>query len=338
MRHPTLLVAAWLCLLGRFSPAQVPVPDRRTPDELRAEYLGNIVGHVDSLQRAWQAAWRASDHAAVAEAYSENAILVPAGGGTLLGREEIHRHIAPALASGQVAASMLLLDASEQMVLDFGRFRFEDAAGVLEDVFGYHITVIMGEGTAWRIRAQVFLPDVSSRRSRWSIGGAALQPLTRDALRDAYGCVQGSQSRRCERFRRALEAFYRIDSRLGSFRSAWREDDVEGVLDAFVEEGLLMLPNEEPVHGRGALAQRFASLLAKARDIQLSVFDYATSGNMAYLFGDYFCRCKPGRTGDEVGHYLAVLKSRNRDWRIRALVMWLDPEPDRVRSAGRERP
>jgi hypothetical protein len=99
---------------------------------------------------------------------------------------------------------------------------------------------------------------------------------------------------------------------------------VETAVEAFAQEGLLILPGEEPRLGRAAIRSRLSDLLPAIGALHGTILDFDASGGMSYAYGRYFCQCRRDQGGDVLGHYLSVLSSEGSEWRIRALVLWID--------------
>ncbi len=90
-------------------------------------------------------------------------------------------------------------------------------------------------------------------------------------------------------------------------------------------DSLLILPGEDARIGRAQIGPQLQRTLGGARDLHASIVDFASTGELAYAYGRYFCACRPAPQGDELGHYVAVVKVDGDEWRIRALAMWVDP-------------
>jgi uncharacterized protein (TIGR02246 family) len=288
---------------------------------MKAEHLAYVLANADTLITRWRSAWRSESPDRIAALYADDALLIPSGGVPIVGRESIGRHFEEVLRpSGDVGISLGDVGVGEEIAYLFGDYRFAGPSdGVATQVHGRHITILMRYGRNWRIRAQLLLPEPGSRRlSPVAAAPANLEPLTPDRL----GPRTGQTGRSRMAFLR--RAFTTASAVLATWRESWRRDDVEGAVEAFAEEGLLILPGEETRIGRAVIRSRLSDLLPAIGALHGTILDFDASGGMSYAYGRYFCQCRRDQGGDVLGHYLSVLSSEGSQWRIRALVLWTD--------------
>jgi ketosteroid isomerase-like protein len=319
--------------------------DARVVGPLEAQYRAYIMEEIGPLMADWRAAWLVDDADAAAQTYAEEALLVPDGGSPLLGRGPIGWYFEDLMPkAGLAMAGVADFDVSEGIAYQYGDFRYPYRAGsTASEISGRHLTVIEKSGE-WGIRAQVVIPEPGANPGiRASRGRASARTLTPARIWSGpLRCVremrqqgQRSSRRRGSRNRDQepscgwLEAtFAAVNTALVEWTDAWRRDEVEDAVEAFAEHSLLLLPGEEPRIGRTQVHPTLERIIEESGDLHTSIVDFAARGELAYAYGRYVCACGAGPRRDELGHYVAVMKSDGGDWRIRALAMWVDPSEE----------
>ena len=287
-------------VLGHAAPAQeIPGTDSQTGHS-RTDQLAYAFANVDSLLADWRSAWTSGDVDALARAYAPHALLVPAGGEAIAGREMIHAYLQERLGrAGRIGASIVEFDAREEIAFVRGDFRLAVPAadGPAAQSFGRHVTISMAYGGNWLIRAQFLLPASHGRRlDPPGEAAARLEPLTEDRLEGRTA----QRSRRRAAYLRS--AFVTTRTVLAQWSESWRRDDLDAVADAFTAEAVLVLPGEEPLSGREAIRSRFQDLLPGIGALYSTILDFDASGFMAYAYGRYSCGCLPESGEEELGY------------------------------------
>jgi uncharacterized protein (TIGR02246 family) len=300
---------------------EIPGADSETGAHLKAEHLAYVIANVDTLMADWRSAWSSKNAPGMAALYAEAALVIPSGGAPIVGREAIRRYYEEALRpAGEIGVSVRDVGVGEEIAYLFGDYRFVDISdNAAVQVFGRHVTIAMRYGRDWRIRAQLLLPAPESPRPAL-VGAAAanLEPLNPDRL--------GPRTGRTARLRVSFlkRAFTATNAVLAMWRESWRRDDLAEAVEAFSEEGLLILPGGAPMSGRAEIRSRLSDLLPAIGTLHSTILDFDASGGMSYAYGRYFCECRRDHGGDVLGHYLSVLTAEGWEWRMRALVLWTD--------------
>jgi len=300
---------------------EIPGADTEAAGHRKAEYLAYVVANVDTLMTDWRSAWNSKNPGGMAALYADDALLIPNGGAPIVGREPVRRHYEAALQlAGDIGVSLGDIGVGEEIAYQFGDYRFVYTSDdVATQVFGRHVTIPMRYGRDWRIRAQLLLPAPESQRPASVAAEAAnLEPLTPDRLGPRTGQTGGG---RRSFLRRAFTATSAV---LAAWRESWRRDNLPEAIEAFAEEGVLILPGEEPRFGRAAIRSRLSDLLPAIGALHTTILDFDASGGLSYAYGRYFCQCRRDHGGDVLGHYLSVLTTEGSEWHIRALVLWTD--------------
>ena len=153
-----------LALLGS-PPAHaqhVPGIDRITQPQAR-EDRANLLREANRTLGEWQSAWARNDVRAVARLYAENAFLRMPNGTQLQGRNAIGKMLSDSLAE-LGSFNLGLADAEPgDMVYISGPFIYSDPDPLRPPVTGLHTVVLRFTGGSFKIRAQIFVPDVSAK-------------------------------------------------------------------------------------------------------------------------------------------------------------------------------
>jgi uncharacterized protein (TIGR02246 family) len=325
LRTPPAVLAAILLTAGPLINAaraqEIPGADTEAAGHMKADHLAYVLANADTLINQWRSAWSSEAPDRIAALYAQDALLIPSGGVPILGREAIGRYFEEVLQpSGDIGISLGDVGVGEEIAYLFGDYRFVDTSDdAAAQVYGRHVTIPMRYGRDWRIRAQLLLPAPKSQRlSPGAATAANLEPVAPDRLGPRTGQAGRSRTGFLRR------AFSTTSAVLATWRESWRRDDVETAVEAFAQEGLLILPGEEPRLGRAAIRSRLSDLLPAIGALHGTILDFDASGGMSYAYGRYFCQCRRDQGGDVLGHYLSVLSSEGSEWRIRALVLWID--------------
>ena len=106
----------------------------------------------------------------------------------------------------------------------------------------------------------------------------------------------------------------RVAERWGT---SWAQDDVEGVLDQYWENAVLIVPGETPHRGAEAIDGYLRRVLPLQGGMEAFMLDFDASGGMAVVYGNYLVQeSGQQRSGPVVTVYL----QRGRTWKIRSQV------------------
>ena len=99
--------------------------------------------------------------------------------------------------------------------------------------------------------------------------------------------------------------------------TAWREDEVDRVVDLYWDNASLIPPEGPPVRGEAALRAYLEDVLPKQGGMEAFMLDFDASGGMALVSGNYSVEVDgaPRR-----GALTTVFLQRGRTWKIRSQI------------------
>lgn len=163
MTHRRL--AATLCLLVLPvlpAAARAQAPGYQGPDarQIRAEYRAEMIWEMNAVVDAWAKAWGRKDLDALADLYTEEAVIFDADGRAARGHAAVRDWLGERLPAWNAAEAYLQdFEASGGMAMAHSTYRIEvdRATRSAGEITGDMITVFLLRGGDWRIRSQVFL-------------------------------------------------------------------------------------------------------------------------------------------------------------------------------------
>lgn len=120
---------------------------------------------IKAVNQAWNDNYAAGNADAVAELYSEDAVLLPPGAGTTSGREAIREYLAGDVAASKAAGVSLNIsaDSSVDMAGDVawqnGTFTVTDASGATVDT-GKYLSVLRKKDGKWSLIRDTWNSDM----------------------------------------------------------------------------------------------------------------------------------------------------------------------------------
>lgn len=161
-----MIARRFLIPVGLFGVLAFPIatraqaPGYRGPSagQLRAEYRAEVLVQVNRAMTEWGTAWDGDDVDALATLYLEDAVVFPAGGDPIRGREAIRAWLRETLpAHGSVEEFLQDFEVSGGMAMAYSRYRIQlPGEGRVGEVSGELITIHLQRGRSWKIRSQVF--------------------------------------------------------------------------------------------------------------------------------------------------------------------------------------
>jgi ketosteroid isomerase-like protein len=138
-------------------------------DRERSEYSVEVLRSYNDLVRNWRSAWEKRDARAAAEFYSDGAYLMMADSALIQGKEAIQAYLGGKLPEiVEIRTGLSDFVASERLAYALGPFFYQyrrGGDGILQDVSGTIITVLVREGRRWKIRSQLFRIDTPAPAS-----------------------------------------------------------------------------------------------------------------------------------------------------------------------------
>ncbi len=172
----------------------------------------------------------------------------------------------------------------------------------------------------------------SSASYRWTVltvvAAAALllaSPASAQRLPGMPGSQGGSASQNMAEF--YAHVMNNVAESMEAWRSAWAEDDVDGLSELYAEDAVLVLPEAGPVWGRAAIREALSASLGGVGQAQAAIGDVKASGRLVYVGGSFQIEMQEGpRAGERMeGFHSTVLYRTGQDWFIRSQVF--RPEP-----------
>jgi uncharacterized protein (TIGR02246 family) len=294
--------------------AGVPGADTKSRERHVTEFLNEVNERTDEVMAEWVAAWGGDDAGALAEVYTEDAVVFLPEGQPVQGRPliaELFTQTLPTL--GAVRVSQMDFDASGLMAFVVGPFSYEVRA---EDGFswqetGLHITVFVREGAKWRIRSQVFTRsiEVSSRKPGDEIH------LTFPAGEHLPGTL----------YELALQ-MSPVNEAIAGWHTAWGRGEPDVLAQQYTEDALLIMPEGTPIRGRALIERYFVDQVPALGTVRISQMDFHSSGRLALVVGPliYDIERPDGAVMDVMGMHLTVLARDDDRWQIRLQVFRAD--------------
>lgn len=113
------------------------------------------------------------------------------------------------------------------------------------------------------------------------------------------------------------EVIERVNHVMSRWSSAWGRDDVDGVVDLYWENAVLIPPGGAPLRGQDAIRGFLTGTLPTSGPVEAFMLDFDASGGMAVVYGNYLLEQEGSqRTGPLITVYL----QRGRTWKIRSQV------------------
>lgn len=131
-----------------------------------------------------------------------------------------------------------------------------------------------------------------------------------------------------ERARYRDEVVEEIQEVLAGWQAAWNEDRAEELVDLYAESAVLAL-GEREAWGRVDVRRRLDDVLPGVGSITLSTTDFATGGELAYVFGNYSFYGEPGASTPErvSGRFAALFVREGGRWLIRSQLFEVETPP-----------
>lgn len=131
-----------------------------------------------------------------------------------------------------------------------------------------------------------------------------------------------------ERARYRDEVVEEIQGVLAGWQAAWNEDRAEELVDLYAGSAVLALGDRE-AWGKVDVRRRFDDILPAVGPITLSMTDFATGGELAYVFGTYSFDGEPGASTPErvSGRFAALFMRDGGRWVIRSQLFEVEPGP-----------
>ena len=164
MMRSTLLPLIFALLAPASLGAQVlPVQSQDVQREMR-EYNAEVLKEYHGVMNEWAAAWQRQDARALAQHYTDDAILYMDGAEPVQTRraiEERFRQVLPT--TGVARLGVVDFVVSGSLAFGSGRYTYEDGSSIgaaaLES--GTYTVLLRREGRRWRIRSQLFRAEDS---------------------------------------------------------------------------------------------------------------------------------------------------------------------------------
>jgi ketosteroid isomerase-like protein len=157
-------LAAFLAFLAHApAAAQMMGESSGTVDTQRRQYLGTVYTDVEARVQEWKQSLETDDLRRVMQHYSDDAMIVPAGGAAVKGKRAVTAAVDSLLkATRGYQTRMTDFSASGEMAYYAGRYTyFVDLPGGESNIReGNFVLVLYQEGRSWRIRSYVEAPDV----------------------------------------------------------------------------------------------------------------------------------------------------------------------------------
>jgi ketosteroid isomerase-like protein len=294
--------------------AGVPGADTKSRERHLTEFLHEVNERTDEVMAEWIAAWGRDDAGALAEAYTEDAVVFLPEGQPVQGRPLIAKLFAQSLPPlGAIRVSQMDFDASGLMAFAVGPFSYGVRAedGLSWQETGLHITVFVREGAEWRIRSQVFTRslEVSSRRPGEEIH------LTFPAGEHLPGTL----------YELALQ-MSPVKDAIAGWRTAWGRGEPDVLAEQYTEDALLVMPEGTPLRGRALIERYFVDQMPALGTVRVSQMDFHSSGRLAFMAGPliYDIARRDRAFMDVMGMHLTVLARDDDRWRIRLQVFRAD--------------
>jgi len=290
-----------------------PGGDGRGAGAFLAEYYADVIINMTDAMATWRLSWRQGDLDGTIDSYWDNAQIFFPGRSPIIDKAAVERFYAGLLPSvGEMQTSMIDFDASGRMAFVSGPFYYEvPGAGDADRVEGSHVTVLVRRGRDWRIRTQIFVADEPVADVATPLPQAVSTSTYRDRasgssfLADYYADV-------------VTNTGFTIDD----WHVAWRNDDVEGAVNAYWEEAQILFPGRLPIIGRSAMQEFYAELLPEVGRVHTGMLDFDASGRMAFLSGPFFYEVlRASGTPERVeGTHMTIFVRKGRNWRIRSQI------------------
>jgi ketosteroid isomerase-like protein len=118
-----------------------------------------------------------------------------------------------------------------------------------------------------------------------------------------------------------------VNNLVEGLRAGWQQRDARGVADLYTDNAVLVLPEQEAIHGHKDIQAGLARVLPHAGGIQLSIVDSDVSTSLAFTSGQFYYEDTSGQASVPVsGTYTLVMKGNGRGgWKIRSLIF--NPSP-----------
>ncbi len=92
-----------------------------------------------------------------------------------------------------------------------------------------------------------------------------------------------------------------VERVLRDYEQAWQGRDAKGLAALFTEDGFVLRPGRPPARGRVAILRAYQN---SGGSLALRAFDFALSGDVGYIIGDFSAR--PGEP--DVGKFVLLLR------------------------------
>lgn len=158
MRFIVPIVAFGLIAPSMLRAQVLPVQTQDVQREMR-EYTAEVLKEYHGLMNEWSAAWERRDARALAQRYTDDAILYMDGEEPVQTRRAIEEHFRRVLStSGQARLGVVDFVVSGSLAFGSGRYTYEgsSAEGALPIESGTYTVLLRREGRRWRIRSQLF--------------------------------------------------------------------------------------------------------------------------------------------------------------------------------------
>jgi ketosteroid isomerase-like protein len=117
------------------------------------------------------------------------------------------------------------------------------------------------------------------------------------------------------------EVIEQVNRVMGRWGAAWGRDDVDGVVDLYWDNAVLIPPGGVPLRGLEAIREHLTRTLPTTGRMEAFMLDFDASGGMAVVYGNYML--EDGGT-QRTGPLITVYLQRGRTWKIRSQV-FADP-------------
>ena len=160
IRVPAVLIAAALALSASESGAQsVPGVDNIDWTRQNVTFTADALRAYNQLVTQWSEAWRARDVKKISDLYSVGATVAFSGGELIRGREAVFRTLSTQLPStSDMRVSATDFVSSGDVMSATGPYVFDAGDGEL--LTGTYSMTLRIESGRWRIRSQVFSPEL----------------------------------------------------------------------------------------------------------------------------------------------------------------------------------
>ncbi len=251
----TLPFVCFAALAGAL-PAQEPAQAELQEPAAGADPEG-LPGVLEA-SAAFSAALVAGDLDALADRYTENALVLPAGL-VVKGRQQIREFFRPLPGRQQIAHQMQSeeLVVRDDLAIDFGTWVSTVKRGDNEPVTDserYLAVWSRGEDGRWRMQF-----DMWHRPAPRPVEPAGPPPAS-------------------------IQLPPELDRVLRDYEAAWRARDAKALAALFTEDGYVLSSGRPPVAGRAAIEKHYST---QGGPLVLRAFHYRVDGDTGYLLGAY---------------------------------------------------